>query len=98
MAQFAIGSVTRAVGREQTRREAACQPQSSDPRAASASGDRSAAGDTWRNVSDRLRRIQLAQLLSPHGTVWQVTDPTPEAAKCLKSLHIKPPPPVLQIA
>jgi hypothetical protein len=57
-----------------------------------------ACGDTWRNVSDRLRRIQLAQLLSPHGTVWQVTDPTPEAAKCLKSLQIKPPPPVLQLA
>jgi len=35
---------------------------------------------------DSLRRIQLAQLLSPHGTVWQVTEPTPEAAKCLKSL------------
>lgn len=38
-----------------------------------------ACGDTWRNVSDRLRRIQLAQFLSPHGTVWQVTDLTPEA-------------------
>ena len=57
-----------------------------------------ACGDTWRNVSDRLRRIQLAQLSSPHGTVWQVTDPTPEAAKCLKSLQIKPPPPVLKLA
>jgi hypothetical protein len=57
-----------------------------------------ACADTWRNVSDRLRRIQLAQLLSPHGTVWQVTDPTPEAAKCLKSMQIKPPPPVLQLA
>ncbi len=52
-----------------------------------------ACGDTWRNVSDCLRRIQLAQLLSPHGTVWQVTDPPPEAAKCLKSLQIKPPRP-----
>ncbi len=29
-----------------------------------------ACNDTWRNVSDRLRRIQLAQLSSPHGTVW----------------------------
>jgi len=57
-----------------------------------------ACADSWRNVSDRLRRIQLAQLSSPHGTVWQVTDPTPEAAKCLKSLQIKPPPPVLQLA
>jgi hypothetical protein len=57
-----------------------------------------ACADTWRNISDRLRRIQLAQLLSPHGTVWQATDPAPEAAKCLKSLQIKPPPPVLQLA
>ena len=57
-----------------------------------------ACADTWRNVSDRLRRIQLAQLSSPHGTVWQVTDPTPEAAKCLKTLQFKPPPPVLQLA
>ena len=57
-----------------------------------------ACADTWRNVSDRLRRIQLAQLLSPHGTVWQVTDPPPEAAKCLKSLQIKPPAPILQLA
>jgi hypothetical protein len=57
-----------------------------------------ACNDTWRNVSDRLRRIQLAQLFSPHGTVWQVTDATPEAAKCLKSLQIKSPPPIIQLA
>jgi len=57
-----------------------------------------ACNDTWRNVSDRLRRIQLAQLSSPHGTVWQVTEPTPDAAKCLKFLQIKPPTPVLQLA
>lgn len=57
-----------------------------------------ACGDTWRNVSDRLRRIQLAQLSGTHGTVWQVTEPTPEAAKCLKTLQIKPPPPILQLA
>jgi len=57
-----------------------------------------ACNDTWRNVSDRLRCIQLAQLSSPHGTVWQVTEPTSDAAKCLKSLQIKPPPPVLQLA
>lgn len=57
-----------------------------------------ACADTWRNVSGGLLCIQLAQLSSPHGTVWQVTDPTPDAAKCLKSLQIKPPPPVLQLA
>lgn len=52
---------------------------------------------TWRNASDRLRRIQLAQLLRPHGTAWQVTAPPAEAARCLKCLQIKPPP-VLQLA
>ncbi|MGH8305796.1 MAG: IS1634 family transposase [Steroidobacteraceae bacterium] len=34
-----------------------------------------ACGDTWRNVRDDLKRIKLAQLLSPNGTVWQVTEP-----------------------
>jgi len=56
-----------------------------------------ACADTWRNVSDQLRRIQLAQLSGANGTVWQVTEPTPQAAKCLKTLQIKPPPPILQI-
>ena len=51
--------------------------------------------DSWRNIRDDLKAIQLAQLLGPHGTVWQVTEPTPSAAKRLKSLNIKPPPPVL---
>jgi hypothetical protein len=57
-----------------------------------------ACADTWRNIRDRLQRIQLAQLSSSNGTVWQVTEPTAEAAKCLKSLQIKPPAPVLSLA
>jgi transposase len=57
-----------------------------------------ACADTWRNIRDRLRRIQLAQLLSPNGAVWQVTDPADDAAKCLKSLQIKSPAPVLSLA
>jgi hypothetical protein len=56
-----------------------------------------ACNDTWRHVSHRLRRIQPAQLSSPHGSVWQVTEPTADTAKCLKSLQIRPPPPVLQM-
>ena len=52
--------------------------------------------DTWRNVRDDLKRIQLAQLSSPNGTVWQVTEPTAEAANRLKALKIKPPPAVPQ--
>ena len=53
--------------------------------------------DTWRNVRDDLKRIQLAQLSSPNGTVWQVTEPTAEAANRLKALKIKPPPAVLRL-
>jgi transposase len=56
-----------------------------------------ACGDTWRNIRDDLKRIQLAQLLSPQGTVWQVTEPTPDASKRLQLLHIKPPAPVLKL-
>ena len=56
-----------------------------------------ACADTWRNIRDRLQRIQLAQLLSPNGTVWQVTEPPAEAAKYLKSLQIKPPAPILSL-
>jgi transposase len=53
--------------------------------------------DTWRNIRDDLKQIKLAQLLSPHGTLWQVTEPSPAAAKRLKALGIKNPPPVLDL-
>src|ERR671914_191768 len=56
-----------------------------------------ACADTWRNIRDDLKRIKLAQLLSPNGTLWQVTEPPPEALKRLKSLQLKNPPPLLQI-
>ncbi|MEE8301011.1 MAG: transposase [Candidatus Tectomicrobia bacterium] len=57
-----------------------------------------ACGDTWRNFRNDLKQIKLAQLLSPNGTVWQVTEPGPRAAKRLKSLQINNPPPLLQVA
>ncbi|MDA8093421.1 MAG: IS1634 family transposase [Betaproteobacteria bacterium] len=53
--------------------------------------------DSWRNIRDDLKRVQLAQLFSPQGTVWQVTDPTPSAAKRLKELSIKAPPPIFDV-
>ena len=46
--------------------------------------------DSWRNIRDDLKRIQLAQLSSPNGRVWQVTEPSPDAANRLKLLKIKP--------
>jgi len=56
-----------------------------------------ACGDTWRNIRDDLKGIKLAQLLSPNGTVWQVTDSSPAIANRLKSLQIKNPPPILRL-
>ncbi|MFU8822500.1 MAG: IS1634 family transposase [Gammaproteobacteria bacterium] len=56
-----------------------------------------ACGDTWRNIRDDLKQIKLAQLSSPNGTVWQVTEPNPNAAKRLKSLKIPAPPPLLDM-
>ena len=54
--------------------------------------------DTWRNIRDDLKQIKLAQLLSPNGTVWQVTEPSPNAANRLKSLKLKNLPPILDLA
>jgi len=58
----------------------------------------SACGDTWRNIRDDLEQVKLAQLSSPNGTVWQVTEPGPAAAKRLKELEISPPSPILELA
>lgn len=56
-----------------------------------------ACGDSWRNIRDDLKQIKLAQLLSPNGTVWQVTEAGQNATKRLKSLQINHPPPLLQV-
>jgi transposase len=56
-----------------------------------------ACGDTWRNIRDDLEQIKLAQLLSPHGEVWQVTEPSPEAVNHLKCLELKNPPAMLPL-
>jgi hypothetical protein len=57
-----------------------------------------ACGDTWRNIRADLERIKLAQLLSPHGEVWQVTEPSPEAANHLKCLELKNPPAIVHLS
>jgi Transposase DDE domain len=57
-----------------------------------------ASGDTGRNIRADLDQIKLAQLLSPHGEVWQVTAPSSEAANHLKCLEIKNPPAVVHLA
>jgi hypothetical protein len=52
--------------------------------------------DTWHNIRDDLKQIQLAQLSSPDGTIWQVTEPPEGAANRLPSLKINKPPPLLR--
>jgi len=54
--------------------------------------------DTWANIRDDLKQIKLAQLSSPNGVVWQVTEPTPACLNRLKSLKISKPPPVLKLS
>ncbi|MBK7665808.1 MAG: IS1634 family transposase [Sterolibacteriaceae bacterium] len=57
-----------------------------------------ACGDTWRNIRDDFKRMKLAQLSSTNGTVWQVTEPSPDITKRLKALQIPKPPPILELA
>jgi hypothetical protein len=47
-----------------------------------------ACGDTWRSIRDDLKHMKLAQLSGPNGTVWQVTEPRPEARNRLTSLGV----------
>ena len=54
-------------------------------------------GDSWRNIRDDLKQIKLVQLLGPNGTLWQVTEPRPDASKHLKALDIPPTPAILKI-
>jgi Transposase DDE domain len=56
-----------------------------------------ACSDTWRNIRADLDQIKLAQLLSPHGEVWQVTEASPEASNYLKRLDIKHPPAIVHL-
>src|SRR5262249_10269634 len=56
-----------------------------------------ACGDTWRTIRDDLAQIKLAQLLSLHGEVWQVTEPSPEAVTHLQCLELKNPPTILHL-
>ena len=57
-----------------------------------------ACGDTWRNIRDDLKQIQLVQLSGPNGRLWQVTEPREAARKRLKALQIKAPPTLLKLA
>ena len=53
--------------------------------------------DTWRNIRDDLKQVQLALLSSPHGRVRQVTEPSRDAANRLKEMKVKQPKPILNL-
>jgi transposase len=53
--------------------------------------------DTWRNIRDDLRQVKLAQLSSPDGEVWQVTEPSQKAGSRLKTRKIPPPGPIARV-
>jgi len=57
-----------------------------------------ACGDTWRNIRADLEQMKLAQLSSPPGEIWQVTEPSSDAATRLTCLAITHPPAVLHLA
>lgn len=52
--------------------------------------------DTWRNIRNDLKKVQLGQLSGPDGTTWQVTEPRPEAKKWLSKLNISRVPEVVR--
>lgn len=54
--------------------------------------------DTWRNIRHDLRRVKLAQLSSPNGTIWQVTEPPSKTRKRLRDMKIDNPPLLLDHA
>jgi hypothetical protein len=56
-----------------------------------------ACGDPWRYSRAALARLQRAQWWSPHGEVWQVTEPSPEAANHLQRLDLKHPPAIVHL-
>jgi transposase len=56
-----------------------------------------ACGDTWRNIRAALAQLKLAQVVRPHGAVWQGTEPAPEAAQHLQCLELKNPPAIFHL-
>ena len=54
-------------------------------------------GDRWHNIRHDLAGIKLVELLGLEGTIWQVTEPRPVAAKHLRAREIASPPPILRV-
>ena len=54
-------------------------------------------GDTWRSIRDVLRRIKVAQLLTPHGIVFQTSWVASDVHNILQKLEIEDPPEILKL-
>jgi hypothetical protein len=54
-------------------------------------------GETWRNVRDALRQINVAHFSTPNGAVWQTSEPREDARNHLTSRKIPSPPTILKV-
>lgn len=52
--------------------------------------------DTWRNIRDDLKKLKVAQFLTPNGGLVQTSELRTETLNRLKLLKIKPPPVILK--
>jgi transposase len=56
-----------------------------------------ASGESWRRVRESLRKIKVAQLLTPNGTIFQTSPTPPSCRNLLKKLDMKPLPDILTV-
>jgi transposase len=54
-------------------------------------------GESWRRMREELRKIKVAQLLTPNGTLFQTSPTTPACRNILKKLEVKPLPDILTV-
>jgi transposase len=55
-----------------------------------------ACGKPWARIREELRRIKVAQLLTPNGTLYQRSPMSREARKLFKQLKVTPPPEIIE--
>jgi len=56
----------------------------------------SACDRSWAKIREELRKIKVAQLLTPNGTLYQRSPVSREARNLLKQLKVTPPPEILE--
>ena len=56
-----------------------------------------ACGESWRRVREDLRKIKVAQLLTPNGTLFQTSPTPPSCRNIMKKMEVKPLPDILTV-